>query len=300
MTLSRRSMLALAAGLPLGMTIAGRAAATGVPMRYTMTAFTNDSETDMYVYESTDATNFTLLRAAAYRPPTGLCRDPSLFRGFDGAYYLTYTTGWDGDTIGFARSTDRVNWTFLYELPVPVPNVGHTWAPEWFVDRRGRIGVVVSLNTGPNFRPYLMTALHPALRSWSPLTPLPGFDPAPDTLGYIDTTIVAADGRYHAFTKNESTKLVELAVAESPTGPYRFVETGDWAGWGGPCEGQCVIQLPDGRWRIFLDHYDLDEPERGTYLYSDSFDTFRTWTEPAELPGISGTVRHFTVLPERL
>jgi hypothetical protein len=38
---------------------------------------------------------------------------PSIFKHTDGYYYLTYTTDWTGNTIGFARGADRVNWTFL-------------------------------------------------------------------------------------------------------------------------------------------------------------------------------------------
>ncbi|WP_228818788.1 glycoside hydrolase [Nocardia transvalensis] len=262
-------------------------------VRYTMTAFTNSSEAEMYVYESTDATTFTLVRGPAYRPPTGLIRDPSVIRHADGAYYITYTTGWDGDTIGFARSTDRIEWTFLYNYTVPIPGIRHTWAPEWFIDPGGSVNVIVSLHGGEYFQPHLMTATDEALQSWSPLTPLEGITAAPGSLGYIDTTVSVLDGRYYAFTKNETTKEVELAVAESLLGPYEFIETGDWAGWGAPREGQCVIALPDGGHRIYLDAY-----TEGRYLYSDSSDGFRTWTPPRELPDISGFVRHFTVLPE--
>ncbi|WP_114755465.1 glycoside hydrolase [Nocardia pseudobrasiliensis] len=294
----------------------GRAAATDTPMRYTMTAFTNNSQTDMYVYESTDATNFSLLKAVAYRPPyadpastpptaptdkKGLCRDPSVFRFIDGAYYLTYTTGWDGDTIGFARSVNRVDWDFLYEFRIPIAGIQHTWAPEWFIDGRGGVNVLVTLNTGPGFQPHILTAVDSTLQPWRP-TPLLGLSPAPDMLGYIDTTIKIWQNRYYAFVKNESTKLIELAVADSPVGPYQLIRTGDWAGWGSPREGQCVIQLPDGRWRIYMDAYNLDNPELGAYHYSDSVtdDLTGRWTDAAELPGLSGIVRHCTVLPEPL
>lgn len=293
-------------------------------MRYTMTAFTNTSQTDVWVYESSDATNFTLVRAAAYRPPEadpadtpataatdkkGLCRDPSVFRHTDGAYYLTYTTAWDGNTIGFARSRNRIDWTFLYEYPVPLPNVAHTWAPEWFVDGRQRVHVLVNIDDGTGFRPHLMTATRSTLtlEQWAAPVPLLGLDPAAGSLGYIDTTIVWSRGLYHAFVKNESTKNVEVAVADDPVGPYSLVRTGNWAHWGGPGEGdpregQCLIPLPDGRWRIYLDAYDLDNPHHGRYLYSDTVttDLLGDWTTPDELPVLSGFVRHFTVFPEQL
>lgn len=255
--------------------------------RYTMTAFTNGSSSKMYVYESTDATSYRLLRGPAYSPPWGLVRDPSMFRHTDGNYYLTYTTGAGGDTIGFARSPDRVNWTFLRNYVVPIPGVQHTWAPVWFLDR-GAVDVIVSLSMGGYFTPHVMTALDPSLTRWSRLRPLIGLGP-----NYIDTTVILVDGRYHAFTKNETTKYVEHAVADNVAGPYRYVGRADWAGWGNPREGQSLVRLPDGGWRIYLDGY-----RDGKYYFSDSHDGLATWTRPVELPLLSGIVRHFTVLTE--
>jgi hypothetical protein len=135
-----------------------------------------------------------------------------------------------------------------------------------------------------------MTALDPSLTRWSPPRPLAGLRP-----NYIDTTVVLVDGRYHAFTKNETTKYVEHAVADHVAGPYIYVGTENWAGWGAPREGQSLVRLPDGGWRIYLDGY-LD----GKYYFSDSLDEFASWTPLAELPRLSGFVRHFTVLTETI
>src|SRR3712207_9581291 len=82
------------------------ALAAGPAPHYLMTAFTNSSESNMYVYDSANATNFSLVRSNAYTPPSGLIRDPSVIRHTDGYYYIVYTTGWTGNTIGFARSAD--------------------------------------------------------------------------------------------------------------------------------------------------------------------------------------------------
>ncbi|WP_228539501.1 glycoside hydrolase [Nocardia sp. XZ_19_385] len=318
--LNRRSLMALAAGLPLHALLCGRA--TGAPMvapattpalRYTMVAFTNNSQIDLYVYESADATTFQLLKASAYQPPGAdpatpatdptemgpLLRDPSLFRSANGRYYLVYTTAWDGDTLGFACSDDLSNWTHMYDYRVPVSDVRHAWAPEWFLDPSGQVNVLVSLNTGAGFTPHLMTATDTQLSVWTPPTPLDGLAPSPGSEnGYIDTTVVHHHGRYYAFVKNELTKFVELAVADQLAGPYTVEWTGDWAGWGSPREGQCVIRLPHGGWRIYLDAYNLDDPRSGRYLYSDSIDDFTEWTLPQPLPAVSGTIRHGTVLAE--
>lgn len=257
--------------------------------QYTMTAFTNSSQSNMYVYQSTDATTFHLLRGPAYSPPTGLVRDPSMFRHVDGNYYVVYTTGWDGNTIGFARSRDLRNWTFLRNYTIPLPGVRHTWAPVWFVDGNGAVDVVVSLSFGGDFRPYLMTATDPGLAGWTTPAPMAGID-----TNHIDLVLVHTGPVYHAFVKNETTKYVEHAVALSPEGPYTFLGTGNWAGWGAPREGPSLTQLPDGGWRIYLDGYTV-----GRYFYSDSHDGFRTWTPIRPLPGgLSGFVRHFTVLKQ--
>ncbi|KIJ38735.1 glycoside hydrolase family 43 protein [Sphaerobolus stellatus SS14] len=52
-------------------------------------------------------------------------------------------------------------------------------------------------------------------------------------LGYIDSFPIYYNNQYHLFTKSEtSSKLIEHAVAPSLTGPYTFVQTGNFAGWG--------------------------------------------------------------------
>jgi len=260
----------------------------GQTSRYTMTAFTNSSESNMYVYESADATGYRLLRGPAYTPPSGLIRDPSIIRHTDGRYYIVYTTNWTGNTIGFATSTDRVNWTFLRNHTIPM-TVQNTWAPEWFVDSDGSVHVIVSLSTnGGDFKPYRLTATNASLTAFSAPTVLAGIAP-----NYIDTYLVKIGSTYHAFTKQETTKYIEYATATSLTGPYTFRRTGNWAGWGGPREGQALVPLDNGGWRIYFDGYTI-----GQYLYSDSYDGFSTWTAPAQLPGLSGFARHFTVFKE--
>ncbi|MEE4021853.1 arabinofuranosidase [Gordonia sp. PKS22-38] len=290
------------------------------PWRYTMVAFSNASDRDMDVYESRDGTTFRLVKKSAYRPPTGRVRDASIFRNSDGFYYITYTTA-DGANIGFARSRDRMNWTFLHQYPVPfccalLPGTGDgrgfgsssgpgssgsagssdgpslspfttkAWAPEWFVDG-GRVHIILSMSTGGGFIPYLMTAITPDFRLWSPPVPLPGIG-----ANHIDTTVVKVGPTFHAFTKQEprSKKIIRHAVASSLMGPYSFVPGGNWGTF---VEGQTLVQLPNGVWRMYFDAY-----KEGRYYYSDSADGLRTWTPRKQLPGLSGTVRHIGVLRE--
>ncbi|WP_431047978.1 glycoside hydrolase family 43 protein [Streptomyces sp. P1-3] len=232
------------------------------------------------------------MKGPAYTPPTGLIRDPSLIRHTDGSYYIAYTTNWTGNTIGLARSTDRVTWRFVANHTLPVAGLTRTWAPEWFVDDDGRVHLVVSLDTTNDytFRPHLLTALDASLTRWSTPKPLTGLDRA----NYIDTFVVRHGGKYHAITKQETTKYLEHAVADRLEGPYTFIGTGDWAGWGNWREGPALVRLDNGGWRIYFDGYTEKK-----YYYSDSLDGLRTWTPIRELPGLSGFARHFTVLREQ-
>src|SRR5690348_12242542 len=77
-------------------TAATQAQAAGPAPHYLMTAFTNSSESNMNVYDSSNATSYNLIKANAYTPPSGLVRDPSVMRHTDGYYYLVYTTNWTG------------------------------------------------------------------------------------------------------------------------------------------------------------------------------------------------------------
>ncbi|GAA0379747.1 hypothetical protein Acor_01210 [Acrocarpospora corrugata] len=264
--------------------------AAGPVPHYLMTAFTNSSESNMYVYDSFNATNYNLVRANAYTPPSGLIRDPSVIRHTDGYYYLVYTTNWTGNTIGFARSADSVSWTFLRNVVVGLNGAtGSTWAPEWFKDSDGSVHVIFSASTtgtAGQFRPYRITATNTALSTWT----------APVALGipanYIDSFVVKVGGTYHNFLKNETSKYIEHATAISLTGPWQFVGTGNWAGWGSGLEGPALTRLPDGRWRLYFDNY-----TGGRYYYADSTN-LSSFGGRVELSGLSGVARHFTVLRE--
>ncbi len=264
-------------------------AAGGGAVSFVFTAFTNTSESNMYVYQSTDALNFTLLKGPAYTPPSGLVRDPSVRRHSDGRYYILYTTNWEGANFGIASSADLSTWRFERNVPVGISGVTSTWAPEWFEDPAdGSVNVIVSLSPGDyaNFRPHKLTAMDATLAQWSAATPLAGIGP-----NYIDTFIIRVGATYHNFSKNETTKYIEHGTAAALGGPYTIDKTANWAGWGVNLEGCALLQLPNGNWRIYMDGY-----TSGHYYYSDSADLLQ-WSAKKDLPGgLSGMVRHGTIL----
>ena len=287
----------LGAFAAVGVTVQSASAAT---TRYVLTAFTNSSQSNMNVYTSTDGRSFTILKANAYTPPSGAVRDPSVLRAGDGTYYIVYTNSPSGKTsqsFGVAKSTNLTTWTFVTNVNVNVPGTQLTWAPEFFIDGDKSVNVIVSLSPNPQsadtgFQPYKLTAKNAALTSWSGATALSGGFVGTN---HIDTFIVRYSGLYHAFTKNETTKYIEHATATVLGGPYTFVGTGNWSGWGKTLEGPAVVHLDGGTWRIYMDGYSQKK-----YFYADS-KNLNAWSAKAELPGgLSGVLRHGTVLHDTL
>jgi len=274
--------------------------ARAVSSPYVWTVFTDSSESNLYVYTSTDATNWSLLAGPTYTPPSGLVRDPSIMLHTDGYYYIAYTNNWDGSSFGIARSQNLINWSFVATIPTASSSFTpvNTWAPEFFHDPvSGRVNIIVSLSTasyGP-FKPYLLSATDSTLKSWSAPTALSGIpNPTSGQLGFIDSFPVYLNNQYHLFLKNETngSKYVEHAVSSSLAGPYSFVQTGNFASWG-HAEGPCVSKLPNGKFRLWMDGFDS-----GKYIYSDSSDLYSWSAYTTVSGGLSGFVRHGTVLKQ--
>ena len=261
---------------------------------YVFSTFKGDAAAleKLSIYTSTDGDHFSLLSDTGFGGPTGTLRDPSIFKSSDGKYYVAYTDPPTASCCGkedhfsIAVSTDLVKWSNWTTVSAGVPRVAHTWAPEWF-DDGGVVKVIANidtLNTDSDFKPYIFTALDSALTSWSGPVPL-GIGP-----NYIDTFVLESAGTYHVFAKNETTRYCEHATASALTGPWHFVGTGDWAGWGSGMEGPNVVQLDDGTWRIFLD----GQGSVG-FLTATSSDLDQ-WSATTPLPGLTDIVRHGTVI----
>jgi beta-galactosidase GanA len=262
---------------------------------FLMSAFPSTSQNKLSLFTSYDGTSFAPLASEAYTPPQGLLRDPSILHADDGYYYVIYTTGWAGDTFGVAKSSDLRHWQHVRDVHLQLPDanakISNVWAPEWFTDSDGTVHIVVSISTqgtkGP-FGAYVLHALDKTYANFSPAQAMAGLQN-----NYIDTFPIKDGSRYVVFTKNETSKYIEMATAPALAGPWKVEKTGDWAGWGKPSEGQALVKLKNGGWRIYFDDYTTKH-----YWYSDSKDNFKTWTAKQELGGVSGAVRHFTVISE--
>ncbi len=264
------------------------------PSRFIFSTFLGDggSQQKLSIYTSDNGLDFSLLSHTGYGGRTKVLRDPTIMKYSDGKYYVAYTVqSWttSSKTFGIASSEDLIHWEFLTEVESGISNTHYTWAPEWFVDTDG-VHLIVSISSFDDkagFRAYDFHAISADLTTWS----------GPNEIGigpnYIDTVIVKDKDVYHAFAKNETTKYIEHATGPSLTGPWEWVGTDDWAGWGSGKEGISVFKLDDGTWRMFLDCY-----LKCGFLYASSENLF-DWTATEVVPGdLTGVVRHGTVFRE--
>jgi hypothetical protein len=240
---------------------------------------------DLRIYTSDDALNFTLLSDTGYTGPTGFLRDPSIMKA-NGKFYVAFTTpptlGCCGPetSFGIGSSTDLKKWTTIATVDCGVPGTNNTWAPEWFKDLDGSVYAIVNVDG----KTYSYKAMDATMTTFGAPTWI-GIGP-----GYIDTFIVTIGATYHAFTKSNAT-YIEHATATSLQGPWTFIGKNDWAGWGTHKEAPALILLPTGTWRFYT-----DAGSTGHEMYSDSADVFQTWTAPKTLPTVGNDISHGTVI----
>ncbi|HEX3045991.1 MAG TPA: discoidin domain-containing protein [Bacillota bacterium] len=252
-------------------------------------SFMNKANRTLKIITSNDGLNFTTIYDGGFKGVGVTLRDPSIFRHTDGRYYVAYTATntascCDPESLfGIAVSSDLVNWSNYTTVGAGISGVINTWAPEWFVDSDGSVNILVSINTSSNnYTTYRFRATNSALTAWA--APVAIIGP-----NVIDTIVVKVGSVYHAFPKNATTQYIEHATASNLNGPYTYVGTGDWAGWGTHREGPTLIHLDNSKWRMYLDTYSTTG-----YLYSEGSSAFTGWTAPAGFSG-STTLQHGTV-----
>ena len=261
---------------------AGGGSGTGPIYPYIFSCF-NDSapSSDLIIYTSNDALNFTMLSDTQYVGPSGYLRDPSIMKHTDGKFYVAFTTPPDAGCCGpqtsfaIASSSNLKDWTTVTQVPCGVAGTKNVWAPEWFKDTDGTIHVLVTLDG----KTYRYEPTDNTLTKWGAGTWI-GMGP-----GVIDTFVVRVGGTYHSFSKGT---YVQHGTASSLDGPWTFDGIQHWPG----CkEAPAVIDLGTGTWRLYC-----DAGGSGHEKSSDSTDMFKTWTTAQTLPVVGNNISHGTVI----
>lgn len=188
---------------------------------------------------SKDGYHFTPLNGnhpvIAQTKGTGSVRDPYLFQGQDGAYYILATDmrsadGWNSNHSMISwRSDDLIHWTDETVIDLrPFPqtkSADRVWAPQATFDpEKGEYLIYWSHHNAQGGDPntVICYAYSRDLKTLS-TPPAELFRPANGQDG-IDGDIVEKDGVFYLYYKDEAKKCIRYAVADCLTGPYREPE----------------------------------------------------------------------------
>ena len=195
-------------------------------------------------------------------------RDPFIIRDAHGkGYYLIATDlriatgkGWADSVTNGSRSLllwhsrDLINWSAPRLIELAVPGAGCLWAPEVIFDeKKDEYFIFFASNVKepgeaePKQRIYCTTTKD--------------FESFSETRKYIerdnhviDTTMVYDGGKYYRFSKNETTKHVDMDVACEITGEFTPIESAVLSELYG-VEGPEIYRLKDGRWCLIVDRF---------------------------------------------
>ena len=243
------------------------------PYAYLFAYFTGNSPNQEKIFYavSTDGYNYTPLNRGnpilGSKSGTKCVRDPYIFKGHDGAYYMIGTDmmsdlGWSSNRNLISwRSEDLLTWTdetiikIDGEFPV-TKNTTRAWAPQaiWN-DERGEYMIYFALcSAGTKGRTIMYYAYSPDLKTLSTepevlLAPTNGRDA-------IDADIIFHDGKYHMFFKDESAGGIYYVTSDRMDGGYDYDECKLVSRPGLAVEGSSTYELFDGSgWLFIADAY---------------------------------------------
>lgn len=269
---------------------------------YLFSYFMDNGQDGLHLAYSYDGLNWETLNEGEsfLSPEVGkdrLMRDPSIVQDGNGVFHMVWTSGWWDQGIGYASSTDLVNWSEQRNIPVMENFEGtrNSWAPELFYDSDSKTFYIFWSSTVPgafpqvgtdesglNHRQYYVTTKDFETFSETALFFEPGFS-------VIDGAIFKKDGTYHLFVKNETERPAEKNIRHTSNDkPYDFPTavsdpiTGDyWA------EGASPLQVGEYVY-VYFDKY-----MEGKYGAVRSKD-METWEDVSDMVAFPKGTRHGT------
>ncbi len=198
---------------------------------------------------------------------TKCVRDPYIFRGEDGAYYMIATDmksslGWSSnrDIITW-RSEDLINWTD--ETIIEIDGIGKTtkgttraWAPQaiWDPDRGEYMIYFALCSNATNGATVMYYCYSPDMKTLS-TEPELLFAPSNGNSA-IDADIIYHDGLYYMYFKDETSGGIKLTTSESLTSGYSWTKAKLVSPQGLAVEGSTIFKLFDEEgWLLISDAY---------------------------------------------
>ncbi len=153
------------------------------------------------------------------------------------------------------ESEDLVNWSEVRAITVGIEGAGCVWAPEAVYDHEKEAFFVfwasmVKEDSDKEAKQRIYCAY---TKDFKTFTPTEKYIERENHI--IDTTIVYDNGKYFRFSKDETTKHVNLDVCDSLHGEFKMIDSKALAELDGVEGPECYI-LPDGKtWCLIVDRF---------------------------------------------
>ncbi len=272
---------------------------------YIFSYFTGNGEDGLHLAYSTDGLVWNTINngESLLKPELSkdrLMRDPCIIRGGDGLFHMVWTVSWHEKGIGYASSSDLINWSEQKMIPVfdGIDGVKNCWAPEITYDSKNGEYMIYWASTiegrftetaegkenNLSHRMYAVTTKDFQTFSETFLLYDYGFN-------VIDASINYLDGKYVMLLKDETLtppqKNIRIAYSDKLTGPYSEPSepiTGNyWA------EGPTLLDL-GSKYYVYFDKY-----TEGCFGVIESSD-LKNWNEISDKLKMPEGIRHGSVL----
>lgn len=287
--------MCLAAVLP-GSRALGQSSSTSSNTAYLFTSF-RDSGDGLHLAFSHDASQWKDLGRVFLKPDVGskLLRDPQILSGPDGRYHMVWTSGWKDKGIGYASSTNLIDWSAQKYLPLmeKVAGTETCWAPELVFDTETKQYILIWSSCVPmaGFEKPQHRAYYALTKDFETFTePKILFDPGFDN---IDTTMIFRDGKYRIVLKQTDDQAagkwgaVYAAEADRPLGPYKLLP--DPIIRNERVEGPALVTIGD-KTLLYVDYY-----VNRRYGVRETTD-WKTWTDVTKDCRVVSGQRHGSIL----
>lgn len=227
-----------------------------------------------------------------------LMRDPCIIRGADNLFHMVWTVSWNEKGIGYASSSDLVNWSEQMFIPVMhhEDSARNCWAPEmtydakkkqymiyWATTIAGKYPADPKVENGYNHRMYYVLTKDFKNFSKTKLLYDKGFN-------VIDATIVPDGKQFVMFLKDETRtppqKNIKIAKSKKLNKGYTDASapiTGNyWA------EGPTTLRI-NGTWIVYFDKY------RDHKYGAVQSVNLKDWTDISDKISLPAGIRHGTI-----
>ena len=278
---------------------------------YMFAYFNNNGKDGLHLAYSIDGYTWTALNhdSSVLKPMVAndkLMRDPCIIKGEEGLFHMVWTVSWNDKGIGYANSSDLIDWSEQQFIPVMKgeDSARNCWAPEITYDKKkkhymiywattiaGKYKMDNIVESGYNHRLYYVTTKDFKTFSKTKLLYDKGFN-------VIDATIVPDGKKYIMFLKDETRtpaqKNIKIATSKKLNKKFSASSTpitgNYWA------EGPTTLKIGN-TWVVYFDKY-----RDHKYGAVQSID-LKNWIDVSDKISLPKGIRHgsiFVVSEEEL